>query len=527
MSKKRITVVVIVLFLLIGLTVFTFANKSEDEKLDSNKENKTEIKKEEEKEDEVITEVEPLTYVEDNTKKNDDKVTYVNSNTKEVVADVIKTVTEVLTGEEDDTYLKALTAVISAENTVDSNSYDAAKNLVEKVSNNSKKTDLAQRLEEVRKALNVKELVDNLEEMINNAAIKEDIDSARSFIEDNKLGTKVEELTLKETKEELQARLNDIIKVLNDTKAPIFNIKNNEIFNTDVVVKVIDEDENSFNLILSKDGSEGFDFANEDTVTEEGVYTLKAIDKAYNESIVKFIIDKTAPIANNSLSTTNKTNKDVVVTLSTSEEINTPDGWVMVDNTTFTKVYTKNVDEILTISDLAGNTTDVRIIVNNIDKEVPSFIGVEDNHYYNKDVTYEVTSNDTTDKDFAIKEDNLESVEVDNNSYKKENVPLTITEEGTHTIKVKDEAGNESVTLTFTIDKTLPSATTSQSTTSLTSRLVTLTASESIITPEGWTKVNDTTFTKNYSLIETGWHDVKITDLAGNSSDISFRVSLF
>ncbi len=51
---------------------------------------------------------------------------------------------------------------------------------------------------------------------------------------------------------------------------------------------------------------------------------------------------------------------------------------------------------------------------------------------------------------------------------------------------------------------------------------VTITANEPIQTPEGWTKVSDTVFTKLY--IENTEEKITIYDLSGNSTDITIFV---
>lgn len=93
-----------------------------------------------------------------------------------------------------------------------------------------------------------------------------------------------------------------------------------------------------------------------------------------------------------------------------------------------------------------------------------------------------------------------------------------------------DEAGNgvgNTATVSFTIDTLPPSATFTHSNnndntlvnTDVTS---TLYASESIQTPAGWTKVNDTTFTKVSAQNNKG--NMTITDIAGNSKSVFFEV---
>lgn len=468
MSKKRITIVAIVLFLLIGLTIFTFANKGEDDKLDGKKENKTEIKKEEDdEENDVLTPIttdEKVSYNE--TKEESTPVSTVSTvntnNAGNVIAEIVKTVAEVAKGEEDDGYLKALTAVVSAENTINNDSYEKAKQLVDKVTNESKKENLNARLDEVKKAIDADLLLQGLEDMVNSINSKEDLDAAREYRNENKVNDVVNEINLDSAKEDLEKRLEELSKLLDDLEAPRLSVENNKFYNEDVVIT--GEDVNEFTLSISKDAGEYSQINNNTTIEEEGVYILTAVDKAFNEVTVTFTIDKTAPV----------------------------------------------------------------------------IIGTEDNKYYNKDVTYEVTTNDETEKDFAIKEKNpkeitigkekTETEEAKSDTYdvtdNETELPTTITEEGTYTIKAKDEAGNESVTLTFTIDKTRPTATLNsenQSAFGSTKYVVTMETSEPISSInnhfEEWTKIDDTHYTRVFEGNNVRRsHSLKITDLAGNVS---------
>ncbi len=84
-------------------------------------------------------------------------------------------------------------------------------------------------------------------------------------------------------------------------------------------------------------------------------------------------IDKTAPTGSASYSTTAPTNGSVVATITSSEPIITPAGWVSTSATTFTKTYTTNAYQAVMITDLAGNTpwADVIISITNIDQVPP------------------------------------------------------------------------------------------------------------------------------------------------------------
>ena len=96
--------------------------------------------------------------------------------------------------------------------------------------------------------------------------------------------------------------------------------------------------------------------------------------------------------------------------------------------------------------------------------------------------------------------------------------------EGANTLVVYDVVGN-TTTLNFTLDCTSPIGKISYSTTGWTNGSVTatLTTDEPVNTPDGWSRVSDTEFTKKYSsnLVEP----VVLTDFAGNQSTLNVSIN--
>lgn len=107
------------------------------------------------------------------------------------------------------------------------------------------------------------------------------------------------------------------------------------------------------------------------------------------------------------------------------------------------------------------------------------------------------------------------------------NINKSHLNKGENTILVRDRAGNESGELMFVYDPDAPSATITHSNNNdknlvnsdVTSTLI---ASEPIMTPEGWTRVDDETFTKVSQSNNKG--DMTIIDRAGNSRTMFFEV---
>ena len=100
---------------------------------------------------------------------------------------------------------------------------------------------------------------------------------------------------------------------------------------------------------------------NENVVVKDLVGNSKTIQVVINN------IDKTAPTLNVSYSTTNITTKSVTATITANEKIQDLPGWTKsADGSTLTKEYDNNIDENVTIKDLAGNGKKINIKIYNI-----------------------------------------------------------------------------------------------------------------------------------------------------------------
>ena len=76
------------------------------------------------------------------------------------------------------------------------------------------------------------------------------------------------------------------------------------------------------------------------------------------------VIDRTGPTI--TVSYTDPTEDGVTVTLIADREINLPEGWNQTGFSTFTRTFTENTTQELTITDTNGNTAVVSIIINTI-----------------------------------------------------------------------------------------------------------------------------------------------------------------
>lgn len=200
--------------------------------------------------------------------------------------------------------------------------------------------------------------------------------------------------------------------------------------------------------------------SNEFTITVDGTYTIYVKDNAGNtntEIITISNIDTDNPYFSSiTESTTDWTNENVTLTVDANDDLSgvagysldgnnyqTSDELVVSDNDTYT-VYLK---------DNAGNVASEDTMVSNIDKVDPVI----------SDVTESVTGQTDEDLTVTITADDADSkladeaYSLDGETYQSSN-EFTISENGTYTIYVKDNAGNVA-TASFTIsniDKTAP-----------------------------------------------------------------------
>lgn len=145
-----------------------------------------------------------------------------------------------------------------------------------------------------------------------------------------------------------------------DTVAPEFKLegaKNGESVNTDV--KAIYSEEH-LTVELIKNGKLVGSYASGDVITADGKYRIRIIDRAGNESIVEFTIDKTVDFAINvndkglSNSVIASANESVTVTLTKNGE---------TVEYALGAAITDPADYVLTLTDKLGNTSTVSFTI--------------------------------------------------------------------------------------------------------------------------------------------------------------------
>ena len=307
---------------------------------------------------------------------------------------------------------------------------------------------------------------------------------------------------------------NDIFITVVDTTAPIWLGIADGTF-TDKDVKVLFEDVSPLDKITVSERRSGkvFEVKNGDILTEEGSYIIEATDKYGNKTRINNItIDKNAPIITGVED--GKWYNSAVTPQITDVHIKE----VKLNGENY-KVGTEIVADgeyELVATDRMGNSTVVKF---GIDTKAPI-----------AEVSYNITSQ--TKKSVTVRVKVNEEVKFSKGDWTKESdyqYKLVYRQNVEEDIILTDKAGN-TTTITIkinNIDKTAPEATVTLSNdndATMTNKdvLVTLKANEPIQDIEGWTRVDDTTFTKVYS--ENGKYVVEIVDEVGNTSTIKFEV---
>ena len=547
----------LVLFLFLGLMIFTFAN-SDDEKSTEETGNKKNNNDTEE-------------IAKDTKKETNNEETLLTTNQNQVGVVITRNNDNINSNQiHDNSYNQALAAVEAAEATLSSGKVQSAQELVDLVTNNNQKNELNKRLEAVKNIINITKLLKQLEDMVKEATEKKAIDDARNYREENQIIKTVGDLTNTAIKETLTKRLKEVAKVLDDKESPvILGVENNLLTKDNISITIIDD--NIVNLKVTLNGQQ---IESLSSFEEEGIYTVVATDAAYNEKKVTFTIDKTAPIVTGvkngmiKQSITPVITDDNIDSISLNDEnfisgtkIKIDGEYILVatdkagnkttinfevDRTNpsitgveYNKYYRKDVTPVINeknikkivvtlngneinytqgssikeegvyvfiVRDEAGNRTELTFT---IDKTAPIVTGVKNGIYYNKDVTPIIT--DTNLQNVTVK--------LNGNKYTKYSVGSTLTEEGTYELRATDKAGNKFNYITFVIDKTVPETIVTKSNNDKSTNkdvVVTIISNEEVTTPTDWNKIDEYTYTKTYS--ENGKYEVKITDKAGNET---------
>lgn len=129
---------------------------------------------------------------------------------------------------------------------------------------------------------------------------------------------------------------------------------------------------------------------------------------SFEETIIEFSRDTNPPICHISYSANELTNQNVTVTIKTNKEIEPVSGFLLSeDKKVLTKEVSQNEQQEIFIRDLSGNYTKTEYSVDNIDKEPPQIIGIENGGIYVAPVSLDFLDNH-----------GIENIKVDRYSYK-------------------------------------------------------------------------------------------------------------
>lgn len=192
--------------------------------------------------------------------------------------------------------------------------------------------------------------------------------------------------------------------------------------------------------------------SNDLVVTQNGTYTIEVTDAAGNiASVSREVtnIDKTLPAITASVDTTEPVNRDVVLELTVSDNVEIlkvldTNGNVLSNGigSVSDKVYTLDIAEngtyVYTVIDTALNESEVTVVVSNIDKILPTVddIRLNPSDPINTEVEVTVMASDEgiglDDKPYSF----------DGGAWQSSNV-IIIDENGSYEVVVRDKAGNE------------------------------------------------------------------------------------
>ena len=315
----------------------------------------------------------------------------------------------------------------------------------------------------------------------------------------------------------------DIIISNIDTKKPSVTVQYSElsITNKDVVVTIIADEKiqeiEGWKLSANrKQLSKTFDENQKEKVI---IYDLAGNASETIEVDVNQI-DKINPKLQLKYSTTNITNQNVIVTITSNKQIKEIEGWnLSEDKKILTRTFTQNGNETVIVSDLAGNTSEpIEIKVENIDKQSPiATMSYGTTKSTNQDVIAIISTNE-----------DIQPVEGWNLAENKRILTKTYYENTKEEITVYDIAGNSTrVSLNINnIDKIKPIISINYSTTKQTNKdvEVTIKSNKEIQEIKGWNLSEDKKIlTKTFK--ENSYEKIIIKDNAGNSIEETININ--
>lgn len=166
--------------------------------------------------------------------------------------------------------------------------------IIEEVENIEEREAYTERVESTRPAVDPAKLITTVETMIDEAENKVEIEDAKKYFDENEIQKVTNNLSNSNVKSNLNNRVNNLVKVFNDTTNPIIEgIEDNAYTNKDIKLTITDDLDVEITVMLN-----GEEIEYSETFTEEGKYVVTVTDKALNTKSITFTIDKTPATRN-------------------------------------------------------------------------------------------------------------------------------------------------------------------------------------------------------------------------------------
>lgn len=237
-----------------------------------------------------------------------------------------------------------------------------------------------------------------------------------------------------------------------------------EIIDVENDCKVLDNNIKNYNFTIEKD-KEFIKHYKVKIKTNFNVFEdnlkIKINAKYYKKEINAYEISLDNRKLEYKISKTNSdskyTNQDVLVKITCNKKIHSVSGFEQIDDNTLIKNYTQNCTEKIVLQDYFDNKREIEVSINNIDKNFPEILGIEDGNTYSSGLKLVYKDNIGIKN---IKIENVTTKQIYNESFKNEKTiidnnvlivknneinPNFLKIKGSYIIKILDFAGNETI----------------------------------------------------------------------------------
>ncbi len=308
MDNKKKYFIAIILFIFIGLMIFTFASQREDysEKRGENNSGnstKTTTTTKRVESDDNDNDGSNSTHgnttsgnVNNDTATNNDAEVDPGSSSQPEIFDPASD-----SPVSDNSLADAEALVKKAEESYKNGDYDSAKEAVDKLPSTQDKENLQKRLANVKEGIDLQALVKALVDQVETSQSVEDMDNARTNESTNNITDRVSKLTDEKLKSSLQTELDKVSPLLNDEVAPEVKVDDGDTLEEGATLttkggtlKVTDDNDVTIEIVTigDEEGSVTTVKAKEYKLPEEvGTYEITVTDAAFNKVTFTIVID--------------------------------------------------------------------------------------------------------------------------------------------------------------------------------------------------------------------------------------------